>query len=390
MSLYLKYRPRNIEELVGQNHIKKTITHAFEQNSISHAYLFSGPRGTGKTSTARVIARALTVDSPELAKMADENRLLDIIEIDAASNRGIDEIRDLKEKIQFSPIMAQRKVYIIDEVHMLTKEAFNALLKTLEEPPAHGFFILATTEIHKVPDTIISRCQHFSFQRISEKDICGRLQYICKQEKVTADDQALMMIAKHAQGGMRNAISMLEQAITNKTITIENLAENLGLSSEESQENFLQFLYKNNPSGALEIIESILYEGLNIQQFIHRCLEISQKHLYASLKKEIPISPQKIIEIAEELLSAYQKTKNSPIETLPLELSCIRLCKQPLDKKSESSQTIAQESFDKPIKKPIEKPIVIKKPMTTEKTEEPKEERNLSDIADEVFGSLDI
>lgn len=219
LALYRKYRPKGFDHLIGQDHIKKTLLNALNQDSITHAYVFSGPRGTGKTSSAKLFAKAVNCTSGVNGEpcgacdICSENNP-DIIEIDAASNNGVDEIRELRDKIGYTPVYGKYKVYIIDEVHMLTIGAFNALLKTLEEPPKHAIFILATTEPHKIPLTILSRCQRFDFKRITDKAIMDRMKYIVKEENVKVDEQALEILARVAQGGMRDALSMLDQAIS--------------------------------------------------------------------------------------------------------------------------------------------------------------------------------
>ena len=220
IALYRKWQPHTFRDLVGQDHISRTLSQAITSGRIGHAYLFSGPRGTGKTSTAKILAMALNCkEGPtpdpcgkcESCQRIMDGSAMDVFEIDAASNRGIDEIRGLRETVKFAPAEGRYKVYIIDEVHMLTAEAFNALLKTLEEPPAHVVFILATTEAHKVPPTIQSRCQRFDFRRITVGEIQGRLRYICDQMKTEADDKALELIALQADGGLRDALSILDQ-----------------------------------------------------------------------------------------------------------------------------------------------------------------------------------
>ena len=218
---YRKWRPRTLAEVVGQGPVTKTIRQAVAQGRVAHAYLFCGPRGTGKTSTARILAKAVNCLAPRegepdnecaICQAINEGRALDLIEIDAASNRGIDDIRELSDKIRFSPGEARYKVYIIDEVHMLTEAAFNALLKTLEEPPAHAIFVLATTESHKVPPTVISRCQRFDFRRIPLEVMVEKLRELCRGEGIEAQGEALALIARTARGSLRDAENLLEQA----------------------------------------------------------------------------------------------------------------------------------------------------------------------------------
>ena len=220
-SLYRKYRPQTFDDVVGQKVIIKSLKNVILKNKISHAYLFTGPRGTGKTSVAKILAKTvncvnLTDTSPcnecVSCTQINQKQTVDVIEIDAASNNGVDEIRELKSKVSLVPTVGKYKIYIIDEVHMLTIGAFNALLKTLEEPPAHIIFILATTEPHKIPETILSRCQKFDFKRIDDKSMDKRLKYICKSEKIDIEDQALEEIIRFSSGGMRDSISLLEQA----------------------------------------------------------------------------------------------------------------------------------------------------------------------------------
>jgi len=224
-ALYRKYRSKSLGEIIGQEHITTTLANALQQGRVSHAYLLTGPRGTGKTSIARILAH-------EINGLAyDDEAHLDIIEIDAASNRRIDEIRDLRDKVNTAPSAAKYKVYIIDEVHMLTKEAFNALLKTLEEPPAHVIFILATTEAHKLPETIISRTQRYSLRPVPSEQVVAHLKSIASQEKITIDDEALQLIAEHGEGSFRDSISLLDQAgSSSDTVTRSDIERILGLA----------------------------------------------------------------------------------------------------------------------------------------------------------------
>jgi DNA polymerase-3 subunit gamma/tau len=239
-----RYRPQNFDELIGQSHVALTLKNALALNRIAHAYLFSGPRGVGKTSAARILAKSLDcekrkdhspcntcVSCEEITKGIS----MDVIEIDGASNRGIDEIRNLRENVKFAPVSGKYRIYIIDEVHMLTKEAFNALLKTLEEPPPHVIFIFATTEPYKVPLTIISRCQRFDFRRVSVNEIVKHLQYIAGKENIDVEDEALYLIAQASEGSMRDSQSLLDQAVSysGKKIAKKDVQDFLGLTEEK-------------------------------------------------------------------------------------------------------------------------------------------------------------
>lgn len=271
--LYRKYRPQTLETLVGQEHIKKTLTGAIESGKISHAYLFTGPRGTGKTSTARILAKSLNCKNGptvhpcgecESCKDITNSIPIDVIEIDAASNRKVEDAQNILEKIQYVPVNGKYKIYIIDEVHMLSTHAFNALLKTLEEPPENVIFILATTEVHKVLDTIKSRCQRFDFKRITTADIVKHLRYISKQEKIKISDDALTAIAKNSAGGMRDSISLLDQlsilGIT-KEITVDDVNAILGRLSFDVLFNLVSKIIEAEPAAAIEIINNIYNSG---------------------------------------------------------------------------------------------------------------------------------
>lgn len=271
--LYRKYRPQTLETLVGQEHIKKTLTSAIELGKISHAYLFTGPRGTGKTSTARILSKSLNcVNGPtikpcgECASCKDiaNSVPIDVIEIDAASNRKVEDAQSILEKIQYVPVNGKFKIYIIDEVHMLSNHAFNALLKTLEEPPENVIFILATTEIHKVLDTIKSRCQRYDFRRITTEDIVKHLRYISDEEKIKITDDALFAIAKNSAGGMRDSISLLDQLSIlgiSKEITIEDVNNILGRISFDTLLSLSNKIIESSISEAIEILNNIYNSG---------------------------------------------------------------------------------------------------------------------------------
>jgi len=275
---YRKWRPQTLAEVVGQEPITRTLLNALALGKVAHAYLFCGPRGTGKTSTGRILAKAVNCltngqgepcNSCTLCQAVAEGRALDLVEIDAASNRGIDEIRDLRGKIAFAPNIAKYKVYIVDEVHMLTEPAFNALLKTLEEPPPHAIFILATTEAHKVPLTILSRCQRFDFRRLSLPAVVAKLQYICDQEGISIDPQALALVAKSAGGSLRDAENILEQLVLryNSDVTLEQVQSELGLSADQRVRELAEYILKKNVSAGLITINSVSTDGLDLRQF---------------------------------------------------------------------------------------------------------------------------
>ena len=283
--LYRKYRPQTLDTLVGQEHIKKTLTSAIELGKISHAYLFTGPRGTGKTSTARILAKSLNCKNGPTTQPCGEcpsclditNSIpIDVIEIDAASNRKVEDTQNILEKIQYMPVNGKYKIYIIDEVHMLTNHAFNALLKTLEEPPENVVFILATTEVHKVLDTIKSRCQRFDFRRITTDDIVKHLRYISDAEKINITDDALFAIAKNSAGGMRDSISLLDQLSilgVKKEITTEDINSLLGRISFDVLLNLANKMISSSHAGAIEILNNIYNSGNEPLQILMNLFE---------------------------------------------------------------------------------------------------------------------
>lgn len=278
--LYRKYRPKNLQEVVGQEHVKKALTNAIELKKISHAYLFTGPRGTGKTSIARILAKSLNCqEGPTLTPCEvcpscidiKNSTPIDVIEIDAASNRKVEDARNILEKIQYIPANGKFKIYIIDEVHMLTKEAFNTLLKTLEEPPENVIFILATTEPQKVLETITSRCQRFDFRRITTDDIIAHLKHIAKLEKIKIDDEALFTIAKNAAGGMRDSLALLDQVSVldnTKTITSEDVNRLLGRISFDMLNALSDNLIQSQPQAAIELLDKIYNSGNEPSQIL--------------------------------------------------------------------------------------------------------------------------
>lgn len=261
-ALYRKYRSKTLSEIVGQEHITRTLENALKTGKLSHAYLFTGPRGVGKTSIARILAHEING-----LPYTDESIHLDIIEIDAASNRRIDEIRDLRDKVHIAPTSAKYKVYIIDEVHMLTKEAFNALLKTLEEPPAHVVFILATTELHKLPETIVSRTQRFTFKLIDYTTVAGHLKEIAKQEGMHIDDDALELLARHGRGSFRDSISLLDQVgHSAKKVSRADAEKLVGLAATEHIDALLDNTLSGTPADILRTLDQLVSDGVSPAQ----------------------------------------------------------------------------------------------------------------------------
>lgn len=283
VALYRKWRPQGFDSLVGQEAVRTALTNALETGRIAHAYLFAGPRGTGKTSTAKILAKAVNCEhgpTPNPCNKCqncvriNDGTSMDVFEIDAASNRGIDEIRDLREKVAFAPVNGRYKVYIIDEVHMLTTEAFNALLKTLEEPPPHVIFILATTEPHKIPATIHSRCQRFDFKRVTDSDIVKRLREVADGSGIAADDDALQLIAVQADGGMRDALSLLDQCgVMAERVSAETVRSVLGIVGREALRELVKAVGEGNVPESLELLEALLAGGKDVKQIITELAE---------------------------------------------------------------------------------------------------------------------
>ena len=278
--LSLKWRPKSFDQIVGQSHITQTLNNAISINRLAQAFLFSGPRGVGKTTTARVLASTINgIDSHEAC--------LDIIELDGASNRGIDEIREIRESVKFPPSSVKYKVYIIDEAHMLTEQAFNALLKTLEEPPKHVIFILATTDPQKMPQTILSRTQRYDFMRISSEVIVDRLKYILEDENINFEENALELISQKSDGSMRDALSMLDQIIaySDKIINIENLRSAIGLIDQEDMYLICEAILEQNTDKAIDLYHSILDSGVSSKLFINDLVGFLNQYMLLKLNK---------------------------------------------------------------------------------------------------------
>ncbi|MBW6432115.1 DNA polymerase III subunit gamma/tau, partial [Patescibacteria group bacterium] len=355
VALYRKYRPENFDTVVGQEHIVRVLKNALKENKVSHAYLFSGPRGTGKTSVARILAKALNCENRneynpcgkcKICKSVKENATMDVIEIDAASNRGIDEIRDLREKIKFTPTESNYKIFIIDEVHMLTKEAFNALLKTLEEPPDHAFFVLATTELSKVPNTILSRCQRHDFKRIKMTDIINRLREIAKKENIKITDDGISLIAEASEGGLRDALSILDQLASTdiKEIGSNEIIELIGIAPHKKVSEFVKKITESEIESALKIITGLEKSNSDLIVFTKSVQELVSKILMAKVggidqiegTKEQLESIQKLaldneldvfINISERIIDSQKSFKSGVDPSFVLSVFCVSFLK---------------------------------------------------------------
>lgn len=323
-ALYRKYRPNTFDDFIDQDNTKKILVNSIKNNKISHAYLFSGPRGIGKTSMAKIFAKAINCDNftrnDDVCNECDccksaNNGSVDIIEIDAASNNGVDQIRELKNKISIVPSELKYKVYIIDEVHMLTNSAFNALLKTLEEPPSYVVFILATTEFYEVPETIVSRCQCYSFGRISLKSLESRLKYISQEEKIDITDDAITEIAQYANGGLRDAISMLDKirSFTNDKITVDVFKNINGMVSQEEINRFYQCVFDKNIKEILEIIDRINETGYDFKNFIERVMLLARDKIidYYLNKKDVLGNISQNVELVSLLNDVLNRLKDA-------------------------------------------------------------------------------
>jgi DNA polymerase-3 subunit gamma/tau len=350
-SLYRKWRPQGWDEVVGQEHVVQTLRNAVTADRVAHAYLFAGPRGTGKTTTARILAKAVNCLDKDLAKRpcnkcahckaVNEGRFLDLIEIDAASNTSVDDVRDLRDRINFSPNQGRYKVYIVDEVHMLSTAAFNALLKTLEEPPAHAIFILATTEVHKIPATVLSRCQRHEFRRIPVKEIVENLQKLAAEEKIDVAPDALDLVARQATGSMRDAISLLDQlASAGDKVTLELAQDVMGTATSQAVIAVINAVISKQSAEGLEAIHRSLDAGSDPRQFARQIVDYLRNLLLVALgnASQVDATPDvrsqmarhagaltvpELLKVVQAFNQAATETRSSWQPALPLEIAFI-------------------------------------------------------------------
>jgi len=396
-SLYQKYRPKIFSDFIGQEKIVKTIKNALKNDQVGHAYLFAGQRGTGKTTIARLLAKTINCqnqqdDGPclecDICQSIDRGQVIDIIEIDAASNRGIDEIRDLREKIKFLPTTASYKIYIVDEVHMLTREAFNALLKTLEEPPKHVIFILATTEAHKLPLTILSRVQRFDFGRVPKADLAKNLKIIAESEKIDIDQPAIELIAGKADGSHRDAISLFELVKSYSTkISVKEVGEVLGIADQSQVAAIIIGLAENQRRAVLTQIENYFQAGFDLSQLAlalaemlsqaisDRCQAFAdqpteeQKKAFRSLDR---VDNQKLTVAIELLLLAVKEIKTSQIPTLPLVVALSKIDRLFLDQNHQenSKESDKENKNESPVDSRVVEKIKSEKQITERKPDQ--------------------
>ncbi len=420
---YRKWRPLGWESLIGQDHIVQTLKNAIIQDRIAHAYLFSGPRGTGKTSTARIIAKAVNCladdkkDKPcnacEHCQAINAGRFLDLIEIDAASNTSVDDVRSLREKINYSPSQGEYKVYIIDEVHMLSNAAFNALLKTLEEPPQHAIFVLATTEVHKIPATVLSRCQRHEFRRIPLKTIQTQLAEIAEKEKITIEPSALTEIARQATGSMRDAVSLLDQlASTGDDVTLQFTKEVLGTAGNEFITHLIEAIVERNAGNAISIVNHTLDSGSDPRQFGRQVVNYLRNLLLVKMNNteslettqeeidQLTMLSQKIsLEMVLAAIDIFDRsTESNSIgwqPSLQLELAVLHACgsgrKEQAPQVSERQQKVkaSPPAEVKVPKKPIEVPAAVETSADVEKFSK-KEEKTPKETPKKTAQNIDV
>ena len=393
-ALYRKYRPSNFDEVVGQQPIIQTLKNAIVQNRIAHAYLFCGPRGTGKTSIAKIFAKMLNCEDESNkpcgkctnCKMVQNGSHPDIIEIDAASNNGVDEVRNLIDKVKYAPMQGKYKVYIIDEVHMMTTGAFNALLKTIEEPPAHVVFILATTEPNKVIPTIISRCQRFDFNKVSQKDIEKRLSIVCKEEKIEIDPEAISLIAQLADGGMRDSLSILDQCIAycSSNITVDNVREIYGLLTTSDIGKLFEHLYAHEVDALIQQIQECSDKGMDLKRLTSDFITLLKESIildYSSNSQLVSNAHKEVIEkyllkspspfrfnVLNELMDVFNKYNYASNVLDYLETALLKSISNSYEIKSKITHDVIEDS-DRENKENFAKSSDLSYDLTSEKSE---------------------
>ncbi len=369
-ALYRRWRPKTFSAVVGQEAITETLKNAIKRQQISHAFLFAGPRGTGKTSCAKIFAKALNCTNLQDGEpcnqcpnclAADHGAMNDLLEIDAASNNGVDEIRNIRDKVKYAPTQGKYKIYIIDEVHMLSIGAFNALLKTLEEPPQNVVFILATTELQKVPATIISRTQRFQFKRISDETLITRMKFILDQEKITYDPKALSVVAQVADGGMRDALSILDQLLSydGTNVKYEDALQLTGFAAQEQIEALLLILLKHDPAAALQKVQQLLKDGAMPKNILDELIDLSARALLAlqadiqtqfltsdfiqKLKPYPQSAFSNLIELANTALTDLRYTNQ---QRVPLDVFLVKACQEDVPEKAALKSGVSRSDFD--------------------------------------------
>ena len=393
-ALYRKYRPSNFDEVVGQQPIIQTLKNAIVQNRIAHAYLFCGPRGTGKTSIAKIFAKMLNCEDESNkpcgkctnCKMVQNGSHPDIIEIDAASNNGVDEVRNLIDKVKYAPMQGKYKVYIIDEVHMMTTGAFNALLKTIEEPPAHVVFILATTEPNKVIPTIISRCQRFDFNKVSQKDIEKRLSIVCKEEKIEIDPEAISLIAQLADGGMRDSLSILDQCIAycSSNITVDNVREIYGVLTTSDIGKLFEHLYAHEVDALIQQIQECSDKGMDLKRLTSDFITLLKESIildYSSNSQLVSNTHKEVIEkyllkspslfrfnVLNELMDVFNKYNYASNVLDYLETALLKSISNSYEIKSKTTRDVIEDS-DRENKENYAKSSDLSYDLTSEKSE---------------------
>lgn len=393
-ALYRKYRPSNFDEVVGQQPIIQTLKNAIVQNRIAHAYLFCGPRGTGKTSIAKIFAKMLNCEDESNkpcgkctnCKMVQNGSHPDIIEIDAASNNGVDEVRNLIDKVKYAPMQGKYKVYIIDEVHMMTTGAFNALLKTIEEPPAHVVFILATTEPNKVIPTIISRCQRFDFNKVSQKDIEKRLSIVCKEEKIEIDPEAISLIAQLADGGMRDSLSILDQCIAycSSNITVDNVREIYGVLTTSDIGKLFEHLYAHEVDALIQQIQECSDKGMDLKRLTSDFITLLKESIildYSSNSQLVSNTHKEVIEkyllkspspfrfnVLNELMDVFNKYNYASNVLDYLETALLKSISNSYEIKSKTTHDVIEDS-DGENKENFAKSSDLSYDLTSEKSE---------------------